>query len=480
MKRSKLEKIVKDLGFKFEVGNSFHTIMHIWLPIIRDGVEYNRKFYYPEILGKNEVAELNNKFKKLLVILKDNNIKIRTYTIIDNGILSELILDIKKNMLAHDEQDMDFEIETDIPDKPYDHLNYSSIIPVSIGYGSKGNNNYNLSTYKFNIEAWTTTLNLKSHEKELIYKNLDEIFSVFNIEENLVWLENFAILHKDLKPLQIAIENEIITPKQFTEYVFSQDEIYYSYEKEYTILFKYLSSFKIDELNTNPSKTAKKGKYRGYLPHICFTPKKTYKDILKNWEFNYESSQKILEFLLLQERPNEFKEFINVKDAKKYYFDDWDTLQANVLNQLGYDVPFIQKLFDDGWMEMEHIDDDYIIEFIENQLLDNETITCEPLIIKEFIKYKTVSNINNLLGTILNVANKKNLLLVPEVVKPFIDNFPVDYLDYKQADAGIMKYLKDQDPLKIFLLSQTDFLDYLLAINKQEYLPAIAKDIFLF
>jgi hypothetical protein len=53
-------------------------------------------------------------------------------------------------------------------------------------------------------------------------------------------------------------------------------------------------------------------------------------------------------------------------------------------------------------------------------------------------------------------------------------------LDYKQADAGIMKYLKDQDPLKIFLLSQTDFLDYLLAINKQEYLPAIAKDIFLF
>ena len=96
MKRSKLEKIVKDLGFKFEVGNSFHTIMHIWLPINRDGVEYNRKFYYPEILGKNEVAELNNKFKKLLVILKDNNIKIRTYTIIDNGILSELILDIKK------------------------------------------------------------------------------------------------------------------------------------------------------------------------------------------------------------------------------------------------------------------------------------------------------------------------------------------------------------------------------------------------
>ena len=129
---------------------------------------------------------------------------------------------------------------------------------------------------------------------------------------------------------------------------------------------------------------------------------------------------------------------------------------------------------------MEHIDDDYIIEFIENQLLDNETITCEPLIIKEFLKYKTVTNINNLLGAILNVANKKNLLLVPEVVKPFIDNFPVDYLDYKQADAGIMKYLKDQDPLKIFLLSQTDFLDYLLEINKQEYLPAIAKDIFLF
>ena len=88
-------------------------------------------------------------------------------------------------------------------------------------------------------------------------------------------------------------------------------------------------------------------------------------------------------------------------------------------------------------------------------------------------------NINKLLGTILNVANE-NLLHVPEVVKQFIDNFPVDYLDYKQADAGIMKYLKDQDPLKIFLLSQTDFLDYLLEINKQEYLPAIAKDIFLF
>ena len=142
MKRSKLEKIVKDSGFKFEVGNSFHTIMHIWLPRNRDGVEYNRKFYYPEILGKNEVDELNNKFKKLLVILKDNNIKIRTYTIIDNGILSELILDIKKNMLSFDEQDMDFEIETDIPDKPYNHLNYSSIMPDSIGYGSKGNNKF--------------------------------------------------------------------------------------------------------------------------------------------------------------------------------------------------------------------------------------------------------------------------------------------------------------------------------------------------
>ena len=78
---------------------------------------------------------------------------------------------------------------------------------------------------------------------------------------------------------------------------------------------------------------------------------------------------------------------------------------------------------------MEHIDDDYIIEFIENQLLDNDTITCEPLIIKEFLKYKTVTNINKLLGTILNVANE-NLFHVPEIVKPFIDNFPVDYLDY--------------------------------------------------
>lgn len=479
MKRSKLEKIVKDLGFKFEVGNSFHTIMHIWLPKNRDGVEYNRKFYYPEILGKNEVDELNNKFKKLLVILKDNNIKIRTYTIIDNGILYELILDIKEKTLSFDEQDMDFEIETNIPDKPYNHLNYSSIMPVSTGYGSKGNNNFNLTTYTFNIDAWTTTLNLKSHEKELIYKNLDEIFSVFTIEENLVWLENFAILHKDLKPLQIAIENEIITPKQFTEYVFSQDEIYYSYEKEYTILFKYLSSFKIDKLNTNPSKSAKKGGSRGYLPHICFTPKKIYKDILKNWEFNYESSQKILEFLLLHERPDEFKEFVMVKDAKKYYFDDWDTLQENILKKLRYDVPFIQKLFDEGWMEMEHIDDDYIIEFIENQLLFMDIITCEPLIIKEFIKYKTITNINKLLGTVLTIANE-NLFHIPEIVKPFIDNFSVEYLDYKQADAEIMKYLKDQDPLKIFLLSQKDFLDYLLEINKPEYLPVIVKDIFLF
>ena len=79
-------------------------------------------------------------------------------------------------MLAHNEQDMDFEIETDIPDKPYDHLNYSSIMPDSIGYGSKGNNKFNLSTNTFNIDAWATTLNLKSHEKELIYKNLEKTY----------------------------------------------------------------------------------------------------------------------------------------------------------------------------------------------------------------------------------------------------------------------------------------------------------------
>ena len=157
MKKSELEHMVLSLGLKCSVENNIHTIMQVWQPFQKNGFIINSKIYDAHTLGKDEVNSLNNKFEKLVVILKKNNIKIRNSYTIENGVISSIILDIKENILSSKEIKNDFEIETNF--KSAESTDYDSIIPKNVGYGFDDNKQSPIS--QFNEK-------LKPHELKLI------------------------------------------------------------------------------------------------------------------------------------------------------------------------------------------------------------------------------------------------------------------------------------------------------------------------
>jgi hypothetical protein len=272
--------------------------------------------------------------------------------------------------------------------------------------------------------------------------------------------------------LEIALEKGVLEPKFTIETLFGNDEIYYEKQKEYTKVLKLLTPFKVDDLDINQDSN-----YRGYLPEIITSSPKMYKQVLENWEFEYDSGQRILTFLIQDELFKQFKQFLNVKDPAKYYFDDWYDLGEYFLKTLSRDdLKLTQEVFDKKWMEMEHIDNDYVIDFLVQQIKNEPDITNEVIVIKEFIAAKELTPIKRLFGLVMGILRDEHFFL-PQVVEPFLT---VKNLDFKQADGEVMKYLDDDHTLKKQLIANDDFVQYLIDVDKLEYLPKTVTDVFLF
>lgn len=465
MKIKELEKIIDNLDLKCIWGNQNNVIMQVWQPHSNSGFKVGSKYYSSEVLPYDEVKKLNSKFEKLLKTLKKHKIKISDVDIVENGIISQINLVVRFDALKPDEKNLDFEIDDFEDWKGGNWFDYNDVMPDDIGYGS--------SFYDSNVSNLFKDFKLKKHEREMVIANMKELFDRFMERDSYDWVMNFAINQNDITPLQYWVENYNISPKYLIEAIFENDEIYYDNEKEYKKIFGYLTTLKADDLDINQN-----SHYRGMLPDVIITSRKMFKQTLDNWEFEYDSGQRVLTFIIQDEHFKEFKLFIENKDPKKYYFDDWYDLQEYTLKTIGLDdLKLVQKLFDDKWMEMEHIDDEYVIDYIIDQLRNTSNVTNEPILIKEFIKVKDVKSINKLLGLVLEIS-RDNKFNIPTVVQPFIDN--PDKLDFTQADAEIMKYLDDSHPLSQRLLSDDKFIQYLVDIDKLEYLPKSVTDVFLF
>jgi hypothetical protein len=465
MKIKELEKIVNGLGLECEWGNNMQVIMTIWQPHKNSGYKFGSKYYSSDVLGKKQVQELNDKFEKLLVILKKHKIKIKEVDMIENGVISQITLMVRFERLMNNQSDLNFEIEDFEDWSGGKWVDYNDVMPEFIGYGGS-------DPYAVDVSAMFRDWELKKHERDMVVENIDELFKTFIKEDNYEWIMNFVRMNNDVRPLEIALEKGVLEPKFTIETLFGNDEIYYEKQKEYTKVLKLLTPFKVDDLDINQDSN-----YRGYLPEIITSSPKMYKQVLENWEFEYDSGQRILTFLIQDELFKQFKQFLNVKDPAKYYFDDWYDLGEYFLKTLSRDdLKLTQEVFDKKWMEMEHIDNDYVIDFLVQQIKNEPDITNEVIVIKEFIAAKELTPIKRLFGLVMGILRDEHFFL-PQVVEPFLT---VKNLDFKQADGEVMKYLDDDHPLKKQLIANDDFVQYLIDVDKLEYLPKTVTDVFLF
>jgi len=460
-----LEKKVIDLGLSCEWSNNFYVVMQIWQPYNDNGFQLNNKYYSAEVLGKKEVTLLNAKFFKLLSLLKQENIKIKAFDVIENGVISQIsVLVRSETLLSNEKKTLNFKVETfEGVNGNKSFVDYNDVIPKTIGYGA--------DNHQFTTTNMFKNIKLKKHELDLVIENIDEIFVKVSKTDNLSWIMNFISSQNDERPLLISLERNIITPKEALEYFFEYGNIYYNKESKYTKIFLVLSEYKVDNV------IIEKNSSRGCLPIDIVENNKLYRKILENWEFEYSTGQRILEELIQNDQFKQFKQFVNTKDPKKYYFDDWYELDYYVLKTVARDdLKFAQKLFDDKWLELEDIDNEYLFEFFKQQLTTN-IVSNEPLLVNEYLKVKSIEEIDELLDCILNIS-KDEKINIPMVIQPFINNS--DDLNFMVGDGEIMKYIKEGDSLYKKLIHDDTFVDYLVRLGKFEYMPATVKDIFLF
>ncbi len=463
MKRKELEAIITDLGLEFEVENNIgHTIMQVWQPYTNSGFKIDGKYYSAGCLGKPEVTNLNSNFQKLLDVLRKNKIQIIHKNNIENGVISTWILALRSETLINAERNLDFEIETDITS---DIVSYDYVMPTEIGYM--------YSTFR------TRTLysadKLRKHELELVLKNINELVTAIGDKTELI--VDFSVHNGSVEPLKHVIEKGLMTPKDVVETLFKSEDVYYDRQGEYGKIFKLLVTYKIDDLDLL------KNSRRGNLPDLVVDSVGMFKEILKNWEFTRSTAEKILTFLVQDEHFKQFKQFIDTKDPKRYQFTDWyDVAEQTIKLLCADDAKFLKKLFTTGWLDLRKFTasqvEDLIIEDFNS--MDNDAYI---LLITQYMS-DYPANHKQLLELLFDKFDKEDFHdsnLTKEVMDAFIKNMKINSVGvFMINDAAILLYLPESHPLRKTLLETPAFIKYLIEIDKIEYLPKDAKDIFLF
>lgn len=466
MNRSELEKIITNLDLNFSLENNGNLIMQVWQKYSNAGFKIDGKYYSAEVLGKKEVTQLNSNFEKLLSVLEKNNIQILSTHNIENGVISTWILVLRDEALSTTNRNLDFEIQTKLK-TARNTVNYSNAMPQNVGYGYQ---NSRVSP-KFGGDK------LRKHEMEMVVGNIDELFVATS--NNASWIVEFSVSQNSSDPVRLAVEKGIITTSDAVSSIFDHDEVYYDRQKEYATVLKYLTTLKVDNLDI-----ANKNR-RGSLPDIIVNSASLYQNVLKNWEFEFNTGQKILTMLIQDEQLKQFKQFINTKNQKKYKFQDWYDLTEQVLKiTCSNDKKFLQQLFNSGWIDLSIIKPFQIIDFLIETFNHFDTSAYLWLMI-EFMKFNSVYNTHKeLLVALLDKFDKDDFhdsFLSREIMQEFIENSLVDNpTDFMINDASVMLYLPKEHPLRNKLLSSGEFLNYLVSVNKLEYMPETVKDVFLF
>ncbi len=290
MKRKELEVIVKEFGLEFSVENNIgKTIMQVWQSYAPSGFKIDSKYYSASSLGKSEVESLNSKFRNLLKVLEENKIRITNSSNIENGVISTWVLHLKDEPLKNEERNVDFDIDTELFDGV---MVYSRMMPAEIGYRYS---NFRTTTLYSNDK-------LKKHELELMLKNIEEIIESLDDKREL--LVDFSIKNNTVEPIKYLIEKGIMAPRIVIELLFTHDDIYYDNQKEFLTILKYLTTLKAENINILNNNR------RGSLPDLILDLGYLYKSVLKNWEFEKDTGQKILTMMVQDDKQKQFKMFI--------------------------------------------------------------------------------------------------------------------------------------------------------------------------
>lgn len=470
MKKSELVKIIESLGLAYQLNNTINTLIQVWQPFKNNGFKIGNTYYSAEVLGANEVNTLNAKFEKLRDILIENKIIIRSSHVIENGVISEWVLEVKNGKTNNFNDD--FEIETDIKNLRYGQMRYNDVIPNKVGYSYKDT--------PAGIKKERFKYKLKKPEQDLVITNINELLSDLSEKENIEWLHNFLIIQNNIEPFNIVIKNNIITVKVIVETLFNSDLIDYDsqYHPQYKKLFNQLSLIKIDDITIlkNLNKFNKQ-----YLPDFLIQTASLFKNIMTNWDFSEDTGQNILFFLVEQNYPLHFKTFIKLKDPNKHAINDWYLKQEIITTICNTHPKYLSQLIDDKWISLDTVYFGDIIDFLVDNIgiLNIETY---KIVLKNFLERS--SHQDDLLNELFKKFDDDDLhdsFLSRDIMDEFIKyTILEDVDDFKNNDAAIMMYLKDNDPLKIKLLSDASFINYLISINKTKYIPKHIIDLFIF
>lgn len=463
MKRKELEATVKELGLEFSVENNIgKTIMQVWQPYAPSGFKIDSKYYSASSLGKSEVESLNSKFRNLLKVLEENKIRITNSSNIENGVISTWVLHLKDEPLKNEERNVDFDIDTELFDGV---MVYSRMMPAKIGYRYS---NFRTTTLYSNDK-------LKKHELELMLKNIEEIIESLDDKREL--LVDFSIKNNTVEPIKYLIEKGIMAPRIVIELLFTHDDIYYDNQKEFLTILKYLTTLKAENINILNNNR------RGSLPDLILDLGYLYKSVLKNWEFEKDTGQKILTMMVRDDKQKQFRMFIEAKSADRYYFREWHDLQEYVLKFTCADNPkLLKKLIEDGWMALDNVSSDYFLDFLY-EAVNSISVESYVLVMDEFMGYFGDMH-DTLLSHLFDKFDHDDLhdtMISRELMEAFLKRTdlkpPKPFMTH---NAAIMIYLKDDHPLRKELLSNGEFVQYIVSVGKTEFLPETVKDIFLF
>lgn len=468
MQVSELKKLTTDLGLKHQVENSVNsTIMQVWQPNVSAGFLIDDKVYNPVVLGKKQVQMLNSKFEELLQILKTNKISIQSVHQVENGIISTWILDLKQERVIDVKQD--FEIESNVKNKLNLSVDYSQAMPTKIGY--------NTSTGI--IGASFLYDKIKISDLDMLMMNIDELIQSYG--DNKMWITQLSVAQNTTKPIKVCIEKNLLTPKKCIEQLFSNGDIYYKQQTEYTKILTFLSQFKIDDV------VLKKNNVRGNFPDLVIESNTIFKNIMKNWEFEKNTADTILTFLIQDEHIARFNEFTSIKDAKKYKLNDWfDQIEPCLKTICNNNPKLSKRLINEGWIVLEDIDYSWLIDFICESINAFSSTQIVLLLIQEFMRINPEHN-KALFTGLFDTFDKKDLhdsFESREVMEFFISNIDQNNILFNdinlfiRSDAAIMVYIEQNSKIYNKLITNTDFINYLISLNKAQYIPQTIKDIF--
>jgi len=468
MKKSELEKIIEDLDLKCSISNNFNTIMQVWPQYNNNGIKVGSKYYSAEVLCSKNVIQLNSKFEKLKDILIKERIILRSSYIIENGLISEWVLEIKGEKLKN--LDDDFEIDIEMHDIASGIKEYNASIPDNDKVGFK----FDDTTAGVLKERFK--YKLKKHEKEEVLSNIDELLDTLTFDENINWMNNFCIEQNSIDPFKYVVENNIIKPKTIIEKLFNSNEYYL--QSQYKKLISYLSTIKIKELVFYEN-----GRIIGeqFFPSFIVESPTIFTNILKNWEFTRNTGQKILLYLVQKNYIKQFKQFIKLKDHSKYYFCDW-FLKKIIIEEVCDDDPkYLKKLIKDGWMILDSIYYGDMIFYLTYKVnvLNIETYI---IVLNEFLKhYQYHEDLLFSLLTKFDESDLHNTEISKNIMNVFIKNTNLNRASsFITGNGAILLYLEDNHPIKKELLNDKQFLSFLFEKNKEHYIPEVLRDVFIF